>query len=147
MSNDPASANLSSVAWNGRFTLVVTAALALWTGALFAPPMARASCGDYVRLDSQGQELSDALRKMSPRADSSAAHGPSPVRPPCPGLMCSRQPSPLVPSPMTRSAEKEEWGFPLIVPLTPEVDLNLVHPRAKRCQSVHRPPSVYHPPR
>src|SRR5438552_1607885 len=98
---------MSSVAWQRRLRLPVSAVLALLSGVLLAPATARASCGDYVMLGAQGHGSSTFP---------SRAHGPSPLPAPCSGPTCSRQSIPIAPPPAPAPApvEEERWAFPLL---------------------------------
>jgi hypothetical protein len=138
---------MSLMAWQRRLRPPIGVALALLAGALFLPATARASCGDYIMLGSQGQGPSASLGDMSAHTDPSRTQGPSPMRAPCSGPTCSQQSIPIAPPPATNPVEEERWAFPLGFPWFLEDNGTLVLATTAPSRSVHRPSSVYHPPR
>jgi hypothetical protein len=111
---------------------------------LAAPQAARAECGDYVVIPSQGTAPGGPMSlKHMP------AHSPhSPLDAPCSGPNCSRRSLPPMPSPVSTSQHGgDDWGWmpcgahqALIFSSPSSFSVALLAP-------VHRGLDIYHPPR
>ena len=115
--------------------------LLLVAGMLFSPGRATAGCGDYVNVLNPTAES----RRFEPMAN----HDGQPAKP-CHGPNCSKLPdrpvpSPAAPAPTTVQVKELVPNSQLV---DSEIALSLFTNVADRsARPIHRPPSVFHPPR
>ena len=115
--------------------LLVGTVTAVLTGVLFAPGVARGSCGDYVMM---GPESGTHQSPHSPA-------GPKP----CDGPNCSQGRQPLAPPAPARAptSSGDDWACPTVPPsLADPGSAFLAAPEAGR-RPLRRGTDVYHPPR
>jgi hypothetical protein len=128
-----------------RWWLLLPAAL------LGAPPVARASCGDYVVIGGQparGQHHSGMTPATAP-SDNQPAPAPDHRRP-CHGPSCSGAPTPVQPAspaPAPTGPHGTEWGWLTTAPDRPDVGPMSRWRAVDAARPLRLATSILHPPR